>query len=145
MWLWLSRQNFFFHNNTKCSLRKFILLVSQEVWTSACVGFEITEWLNSTIETNSEGEVWVGFCWVGLFFCLVGLGCASHFFVFHLHSILWLHPSKGKASQRWLNFQVSLCVLQRSSNPKATQADQQCKNGNPVQVPVRLILQCPLC
>lgn len=135
---------FLFHNRIKFSLRKLILLVSQEVWTWACVGLEIIQWLNSSIDTNSDREVWVGFCWVGLFLVWLvwGLLLVSLFFTCLLYCD---YHSKGKASQRWLNFQVSLCVLQRSSNPKATQTDQQCKNGNPVQAPVRLILQRPLC
>lgn len=67
MWLWLSGPIFFSHNNIKCSLKKLILLVSQEVWTWACVGFEITQWLNSSIVTNSEGGFWVGFGGWGCF------------------------------------------------------------------------------
>ena len=59
----------------KYSLGKLILLVSQEVWARACVGFEIPQWLNSLTETNSE-------VFVGWFFCLFVLLSSFLIFVF---------------------------------------------------------------
>lgn len=125
-----------FFRSMKCSLGKLTLLVSQEVSAWACVGFEIPQCLNSLTETNNEGGGWVIFCWVGFFVRLVWVFLTYFSFAFYTLILFQQGESQLEVAE------FSMCLLQRIflCNPKTTQTDQLCKNGNPVQGSARLFL-----